>query len=70
MFSHLNSHIPADNQIDLDKNGNVNESARPKIDLKRSKIVVTAVFYEGEEPVPVEEAPPPSSSSSGGKKKK
>lgn len=54
--------------MDLDKNGNVNESARPKIDLKRSKIVVTAVFYEGEEPVP--EAPPPASSSSSGKKKK
>jgi len=57
--------------VDLDKNGNVNESARPKIDLKRSKIVVTAVFYEGEEPVPVQEAPPPpAATSSGGKKKK
>jgi hypothetical protein len=50
----------------LDKNGNINESVRPKLDLKRSKVVVTAVFYEGEEPVP--EAPPPASSSS--KKKK
>jgi len=55
-------------QVDLDKNGNINEAARPKIDLKRSKIVVTAVFYEGEEPVP--EAPAPPASSSGGKKKK
>jgi hypothetical protein len=56
--------------VDLDKNGNINESARPKIELKRSKIVVTAVFYEGEEPVPVEAPPPPASSSGGGKKKK
>jgi hypothetical protein len=38
------------------------------MELKRSKITVTAVFYEGEEPVP--EAPPASSSSSGSKKKK
>jgi hypothetical protein len=38
------------------------------MDLKRSKIVVTAVFYEGEEPVPVPEDPP--ASSSGSKKKK
>ena len=69
-MSDLLSCAPANVQVDLDKNGNINESARPKIDLKRSKIVVTAVFYEGEEPVPVQDAPPPPASSAGGKKKK
>lgn len=54
--------------MELDKNGNINESARPKMELKRSKITVTAVFYEGEEPVPPPEEPP--ASSSGSKKKK
>lgn len=55
-------------QVELDKDGNIVEASRPKLDLKRSKITVTAVFYEGEEPVP--EAPPVSTSSSGSKKKK
>ncbi|KAK8853336.1 hypothetical protein IAR55_004040 [Kwoniella newhampshirensis] len=38
--------------IPLDKHGNVLESHRPVDNLKRTRIVVTAVFYEGEEPVP------------------
>lgn len=38
-------------QIPLDQNGNVVD--RPVEKLKRSKVTVTAVFYEGEEPVPI-----------------
>ncbi|WVQ84566.1 hypothetical protein IAT38_006720 [Cryptococcus sp. DSM 104549] len=38
-------------KVQLDPHGNVLESQRPVADLKRTRIVVTAVFYEGEEPV-------------------
>lgn len=38
------------NQIQLDKSGNAVD--RPVEKLKRQKITVTAVFYDGEEPVP------------------
>ncbi|WVQ94850.1 hypothetical protein IAU59_001933 [Kwoniella sp. CBS 9459] len=41
----------------LDQHGNVPDSSRPVIDLKRTRIVVTAVFYDGEEPVPPQPAP-------------
>ncbi|RXK41492.1 hypothetical protein M231_01200 [Tremella mesenterica] len=52
-------------KIPLDPHGNIVDSHRPKPELKRSRIVVTAIFYEGEEPVP-----PRESASTRGKKKK
>lgn len=36
----------------LDAQGNLIEANRPKEALKRTKVTVTAVFYDGEEPVP------------------
>lgn len=61
-------------QVELDKHGNLISTTRPKEDLKRSKVVVTAVFYDGEEPVPAHEPAPveeiASSSKGSGKRKK
>ena len=54
-----------DDGVRLDRYGNIIEGSRPKEALKRQRIVVTAVFYEGEEPVPVPTAP----TSAKGKKK-
>lgn len=58
----------------MDKYGNMIATSRPKENLKRSKVVVTAVFYDGEEPVPVPDFPTAddegTSSSGKGKKKK
>ena len=53
-------------QVELDEHGNVIEGTRPSQQLKRHRIPVTAVFYDGEEPVPV---PPYPSSASKSKKK-
>ena len=39
-------------QVQLDPSGNVMVAGRPQEALKRHRIVVTAVFYAGEEPVP------------------
>lgn len=44
------SALKAGAQIQLDRNGNAVD--RPVEKLKRQKITVTAVFYDGEEPVP------------------
>lgn len=44
------SSLKQGSQIQLDKNGNAVD--RPVEKLKRQKITVTAVFYDGEEPVP------------------
>ncbi|WRT70071.1 uncharacterized protein IL334_007065 [Kwoniella shivajii] len=40
-------------KVSLDQHGNLHEAHRPIENLKRTRVVVTAVFYEGEEPVPV-----------------
>ncbi|CAD6584024.1 MAG: hypothetical protein TREMPRED_003717 [Tremellales sp. Tagirdzhanova-0007] len=53
-------------KVELDPLGNVVESARPQEKLKRTRIVVAAVFYDGEEPVP----PPGTIATSGGKGRK
>ncbi|WVQ77458.1 hypothetical protein IAR50_007144 [Cryptococcus sp. DSM 104548] len=39
-------------KMPLDEHGNVIDAQRPVDDLKRTRVVVTAVFYDGEEPVP------------------
>ncbi|KAK4689217.1 hypothetical protein P7C73_g872, partial [Tremellales sp. Uapishka_1] len=39
-------------RLQLDHHGNVPDATRPVEKLKRSRIVVTAVYYEGEEPAP------------------
>ena len=60
----------ADRQVSLDQHGNVVETARPKEDLKRARIVVTAVFYDGEEPLPVAYPSSTTGTSGAGKGKK
>ncbi|KIR81577.1 hypothetical protein I306_01418 [Cryptococcus gattii EJB2] len=39
-------------KVPLDEHGNVLDAQRPVDNLKRTRVVVTAVFYDGEEPVP------------------
>lgn len=39
-------------KVPLDEHGNVLDAQRPVHNLKRTRVVVTAVFYDGEEPVP------------------
>ncbi|ODN99201.1 hypothetical protein I350_07360 [Cryptococcus amylolentus CBS 6273] len=36
----------------LDEHGNVIDAQRPVDDLKRTRVVVSAIFYDGEEPIP------------------
>ncbi|OCF43664.1 hypothetical protein I317_02414 [Kwoniella heveanensis CBS 569] len=54
--------------IELDQHGNVPDSSRPVENLKRTRIVVTAVFYDGEEPVPPKTQPAPASTGRSKKK--
>ncbi|WVW86332.1 hypothetical protein I302_108376 [Kwoniella bestiolae CBS 10118] len=44
-------------KVDLDHHGNLHEAHRPIENLKRTRVVVNAVFYDGEEPVPFSYSP-------------
>ncbi|WVQ66654.1 uncharacterized protein L199_004841 [Kwoniella botswanensis] len=44
-------------KVELDHHGNLHDAHRPIDNLKRTRVVVNAVFYDGEEPVPFSYSP-------------
>ncbi|OCF61619.1 hypothetical protein L486_01273 [Kwoniella mangroviensis CBS 10435] len=44
-------------KVELDQHGNLHDAHRPIDNLKRTRVVVNAVFYDGEEPVPFSYSP-------------